>query len=266
MAGSDCTSGSGVTRRGRRSCSSTAGRNPSCAGRGRSPARSPKTSGSSPSTCAATACRRSRWTPSTTATRDCGPTDLNAVIEELELDRPVAGRVVLRRVRRHRLPARVRRGRHRRRRPRRRRGAAHAHASTTSARASSRTPATPVRRTCRPASPPSSASCAPARRSRSARRTGARRCAGTWSSRPRSEGRCSRARSTPMTSCRACRCPSWSPMGAPTRSCCPSMGEHVLEVCPTARASWYDGIGHLPFVEDPARFDRELRELAERDT
>ena len=39
----------------------------------------------------------------------------------------------------------------------------------------------------------------------------------------------------------------------------PSMAEHVLEVCPTARASWYDGVGHLPFVEDPARFDRELR-------
>ena len=44
------------------------------------------------------------------------------------------------------------------------------------------------------------------------------------------------------------------------------MAEHVLEVCPTARASWYDGVGHLPFLEDPARFDRELRELADRDT
>jgi pimeloyl-ACP methyl ester carboxylesterase len=42
----------------------------------------------------------------------------------------------------------------------------------------------------------------------------------------------------------------------------PSMAEHVLGVCPTARASWYDGVGHLPFVEDSARFDRELRELA----
>ncbi len=46
----------------------------------------------------------------------------------------------------------------------------------------------------------------------------------------------------------------------------PSMGEHVLEVCPTARASWYDDVGHLPFLEDPARFDRELREFADRDT
>lgn len=42
----------------------------------------------------------------------------------------------------------------------------------------------------------------------------------------------------------------------------PSMAEHVLGVCPTARGSWYDGIGHLPFLEDPARFDRELRDLA----
>jgi pimeloyl-ACP methyl ester carboxylesterase len=38
----------------------------------------------------------------------------------------------------------------------------------------------------------------------------------------------------------------------------PSMADHVLEVCPTARASWYEDIGHVPFLEDPARFDREL--------
>ena len=44
----------------------------------------------------------------------------------------------------------------------------------------------------------------------------------------------------------------------------PSMAEHVLEVCETARASWYDGIGHMPFLEDSARFDRELREFAGR--
>jgi non-heme chloroperoxidase len=42
----------------------------------------------------------------------------------------------------------------------------------------------------------------------------------------------------------------------------PSMAEHVLGVCPTARASWYEGVGHLPFVEDAARFDRELRAFA----
>jgi non-heme chloroperoxidase len=43
----------------------------------------------------------------------------------------------------------------------------------------------------------------------------------------------------------------------------PSMGEHVLEVCSTARASWYEDVGHLPFLEDSDRFDRELAEFAE---
>ncbi|WCB94940.1 AB hydrolase superfamily protein YdjP [Baekduia alba] len=42
----------------------------------------------------------------------------------------------------------------------------------------------------------------------------------------------------------------------------PSMAEHVLAVCPTARASWYEGVGHAPFLEDPARFDRELAAFA----
>jgi non-heme chloroperoxidase len=46
----------------------------------------------------------------------------------------------------------------------------------------------------------------------------------------------------------------------------PSMAEHVLDVCGAARASWYDDVGHMPFLEDTARFDRELRELAHRDT
>jgi non-heme chloroperoxidase len=44
----------------------------------------------------------------------------------------------------------------------------------------------------------------------------------------------------------------------------PSMAEHVLATCPTARASWYDGVGHLPFLEDADRFDDELRELVHR--
>jgi non-heme chloroperoxidase len=42
----------------------------------------------------------------------------------------------------------------------------------------------------------------------------------------------------------------------------PSMAEHVLDVCPTARASWYDGVGHMPFWEASERFNRELAELA----
>jgi pimeloyl-ACP methyl ester carboxylesterase len=42
------------------------------------------------------------------------------------------------------------------------------------------------------------------------------------------------------------------------------MAEHVLDVCDTAEASWYDGVGHMPFLEDPVRFDRELAEFAAR--
>ena len=44
----------------------------------------------------------------------------------------------------------------------------------------------------------------------------------------------------------------------------PSMGEHVLEVCPTAEASWYEGVGHAPFLEDPERFNRELADFTRR--
>jgi non-heme chloroperoxidase len=46
----------------------------------------------------------------------------------------------------------------------------------------------------------------------------------------------------------------------------PSMAEHVLHVCPTAEPSWYEGIGHMPFLEDRSRFNRELAELARRTT
>jgi non-heme chloroperoxidase len=41
----------------------------------------------------------------------------------------------------------------------------------------------------------------------------------------------------------------------------PSMAEHILQACPTAQASWYDGVGHVPFVEQPSRFNKELAEL-----
>ena len=41
----------------------------------------------------------------------------------------------------------------------------------------------------------------------------------------------------------------------------PSMAEHILQACPTARASWYARVGHVPFAEDPARFNHELAEL-----
>jgi pimeloyl-ACP methyl ester carboxylesterase len=44
----------------------------------------------------------------------------------------------------------------------------------------------------------------------------------------------------------------------------PSMAEHVLEVCPTAEASWYEGVGHAPFLEEPERFNRELADFTRR--
>ena len=44
----------------------------------------------------------------------------------------------------------------------------------------------------------------------------------------------------------------------------PAMAQHVLNVCPTAEASWYDGVGHVPFLERPDRFNGELDALIRR--
>jgi pimeloyl-ACP methyl ester carboxylesterase len=44
----------------------------------------------------------------------------------------------------------------------------------------------------------------------------------------------------------------------------PAMAQHVLDVCPTAEASWYDGVGHVPFLERPQRFNDELAALTRR--
>jgi non-heme chloroperoxidase len=44
----------------------------------------------------------------------------------------------------------------------------------------------------------------------------------------------------------------------------PAMAEHILATCPTAEASWYDDIGHLPHLQEPERFNRELAELTRR--
>ncbi len=41
----------------------------------------------------------------------------------------------------------------------------------------------------------------------------------------------------------------------------PAMAEHILATCPTAEASWYDGVGHVPHLEDSERFNRELADL-----
>ena len=44
----------------------------------------------------------------------------------------------------------------------------------------------------------------------------------------------------------------------------PAMAEHLLAACPAAEASWYDGVGHVPHLEEPERFNREMAELTRR--
>ncbi len=44
----------------------------------------------------------------------------------------------------------------------------------------------------------------------------------------------------------------------------PSMSELVLERSKTAVPSWYEGVGHMPFLEDTERFNRELEAFVDR--
>jgi non-heme chloroperoxidase len=44
----------------------------------------------------------------------------------------------------------------------------------------------------------------------------------------------------------------------------PAMAEHVLATCPTAEASWYESVGHVPHLEEPERFNHELAKLTRR--
>jgi non-heme chloroperoxidase len=37
-----------------------------------------------------------------------------------------------------------------------------------------------------------------------------------------------------------------------------------MNISPTAEASWYEGVGHAPHLEDPVRFNRELAALTTR--
>jgi non-heme chloroperoxidase len=43
----------------------------------------------------------------------------------------------------------------------------------------------------------------------------------------------------------------------------PAMADHILAVCPTAQASWYEGVGHVPHLQAPERFNRELARLVQ---
>jgi hypothetical protein len=85
----------------------------------------------------------------------------------------------------------------------------------------------------------------------------------TWSF-PRSNAGSSHARSTRMAFCRSSPCRSSWRTGAPMGSILPSMAEHVLEF---ARARTPPGMRTSAisrFLEDSARFDRELHEFAGR--
>ena len=44
----------------------------------------------------------------------------------------------------------------------------------------------------------------------------------------------------------------------------PAMAEYILEHCSNAEASWFDGVGHAPFLEDPTRFNAELARFANK--
>jgi pimeloyl-ACP methyl ester carboxylesterase len=40
------------------------------------------------------------------------------------------------------------------------------------------------------------------------------------------------------------------------------MAQYMLSHCKTAEVSWYEGVGHAPFLEEPLRFNTELKRFA----
>jgi non-heme chloroperoxidase len=42
----------------------------------------------------------------------------------------------------------------------------------------------------------------------------------------------------------------------------PAMADYISRHCKTAEASWYEGVGHAPFLEEPLRFNTELKRFA----
>lgn len=52
--------------------------------------------------------------------------------------------------------------------------------------------------------------------------------------------------------------------GRADRVVLPAAGEYIRTHCPTATLSWYDGIGHAPFLEDAPRYNRELAAFVEQ--
>jgi non-heme chloroperoxidase len=52
--------------------------------------------------------------------------------------------------------------------------------------------------------------------------------------------------------------------GDEDRVALPSASTTIADACPSAKVSAYAGVGHIPFIEDQARFDRELTAFARR--
>ncbi len=42
----------------------------------------------------------------------------------------------------------------------------------------------------------------------------------------------------------------------------PAMADYILKHCKIAQASWFEGVGHAPFLEEPLRFNTELKHFA----
>ena len=42
----------------------------------------------------------------------------------------------------------------------------------------------------------------------------------------------------------------------------PAMADYILKHCNSAEQSWYEGVGHAPFLEEPLRFNTELKRFA----
>ena len=63
---------------------------------------------------------------------------------------------------------------------------------------------------------------------------------------------------------RALEVPLLVTQGRADRVVLPAMAEHIARTCSTAEVSWYPGVGHVPHLEEAARFNRELADLTRR--
>ena len=259
-----CTSANGASRTGRRSCSSTAGPRTTSPGRRSTTAPWPTNSASSPATSAAMACPRRPSSPSTTPRDKLWADDVAAIIGQLHLDRPVLVGWSYDRYRDLRLRPGLWHGTHRGHRVRGRCGEArrgrlrHAH------RAWLPRPLRPRHRR-RPADEHlGHALVRPSvsRQAAAGRRDGGRDLLERPGTGPAFGPTWRPVRSTTTTCSRGSSVPVLVTQGRADTVVLPAMAEHILATCPTAEASWYDGVGHAPHLEDPERFNHELAELA----